>query len=59
MVKNLIHLSPVFIRPIPLDSTKEEDIADMIREVKHLFDKTFITIGVKKCSSKQNQYLYK
>ncbi|AQQ65192.1 MULTISPECIES: CBASS cGAMP-activated phospholipase [Bacillus] len=45
--KNLIRLNPVLTRPIPLDSTNEEDIADMIREVNHLFDRTFITQGVK------------
>jgi patatin-like phospholipase/acyl hydrolase len=45
--ENLIRLNPTLSRPLALDSTKEDDILLMIREANYLFERTFITKGVK------------
>ncbi|WP_153126694.1 CBASS cGAMP-activated phospholipase [Peribacillus tepidiphilus] len=45
--ENLIRLNPILTRPIPLDSTSEDDFSIMIREANHMFERTFVAQGVK------------
>ncbi|MDE3838758.1 hypothetical protein C0966_05105 [Bacillus methanolicus] len=44
---NLIRLNPTLPRPIPLDTTNKEDISIMIQEANHMFERTFIPLGIK------------
>lgn len=45
--ENLIRLNPILSRSIGLDSTHPEDISLMNQEASHLFERSFITQGVK------------